>query len=1456
MKRNFLLLALLGVMVVSACFGQDQLFTYHFKKPTIHADDLGFSEIVFEECYSMAPAGSPLLPLYGADLLLPQGEEIVSVKVQDVIYSEMLEGVKILPAGQQVPISKGPGPDWKLLPDEKIYSQAGPYPDDPVSHVSTGYLAGHSIGSFSVCPVVYYPSSNRVKFITSITVQVITAPSAKATEATAMLRSTPVILGRIERIVENADALKSYVYPENKSTSDVDILLISKTLLLPDFGAYINYKRSTGYIVETISTETIYATYTGQDEQAKIRNCIKDYYDNHNLQFVLLGGDADPNSSTDKIIPHRGFYAIDDTDIPADMYYCCLDGTWNNDGDNRWGEPGETDLYAEVGIGRICVDGTTEIVNFTNKLKKYQDAPVVADIKKAMMVGELLNSNPLTYGDTYKEEIVNGCSLHGFTTAWMPIDYLYTKLYDSQGSWSKTDVFQAFNTTGVNLLNHLGHSNVDYNMKMYNSDVTTTNFTNNGVSRGYPIGYSQGCYNGSFDNRNDGGSYESDCFAEAITNLSTGEVACIANSRYGWYAPGNTNSSSQFHDRQFFDAIFGEAIFHIGTVNSDAKEDNASFFNGDEYMRWTVYETNLFGDPTLDIWTNIPTAINASYPAGTPLGGSQIQFMTDAPFARIGLVQNGNLIGRAVADASGDVMVVLFDPIIVPDPITVSIIAHNRTRHQGTIQVITNQPFVVFNSYTVHDASGNNNGQVDFGETIQLGTGIKNIGNVAATNVVATLSTQDAYCTITDATETYGNLAAGEVKFIDNAFAFTTANNIPDQHTILFLLTATGDSTWTSNFSITANAPAFTLGNFTIQDPGGNNNGVLDPGETANILISTTNDGHCAAPACMASLSSAGLYITLNSSTCDLGTLAAGQTAQATFSITADASAPMGSLSPLDYQVVSGSYNAQKQYPVMIGLNVEDFETGNLAKFEWETGGGASWTVVNTNPYEGQYCAKSGSIGNNAVTTLAVQMNIPAAGPLSFYRKVSSEQSYDFLRFLIDGAEQGAWSGEVAWGQVSFQVPAGNHVFTWSYTKDANTVSGSDCAWVDYILFPANAPLVPTAVPYYTNFDLGGALPSGWQNALNDNFDWTVRTGGTPTSNTGPSGDHTTGSGYYLYTEASSPNNPNKTANLVSPLFDLSSLADVNVHFWYHMYGAAMGSLHLDVYDNGTWVNDVMPAISGNQGNQWLEKVVDLTAYAGKLVKFRFRGITGTGSTSDMAIDDFTIQGTLADMQVNLKAFLEGPFNGTVMNNNLNALGYIPLSQPFNTAPWNYTGTEAVTAIPNVNVTDWVLVELRETSGNASTATSSTMVGRKAGFILNNGTIVDVDGTSPLTFGLTVTQNLYAVVWHRNHLGVMSAVALLPSGLLYSFDFTSGANQAYGGITAHKQLASGIWGMRGGDGDSNGQINNGDKVDVWTVQSGGSGYLKGDFNLDAQVNNADKVDVWNMNSGMGTQVPD
>jgi len=220
---------------------------------------------------------------------------------------------------------------------------------------------------------------------------------------------------------------------------------------------------------------------------------------------------------------------------------------------------------------------------------------------------------------------------------------------------------------------------------------------------------------------------------------------------------------------------------------------------------------------------------------------------------------------------------------------------------------------------------------------------------------------------------------------------------------------------------------------------------------------------------------------------------------------------------------------------------------------------------------------------------------------------------------------------------------------------------------------------------------------------------------------------------------------------------------------------------------------------------------------------------------------------------LNLKAMLEGPFNGSEMMPGM-SLDF-PLTQPFNTAPWNYVGSESVDNLPNSNVVDWILVELRDAT-SPTTATGATMVDRQAAFILNDGTITAMDGASPIQMPATINNNLYVVLWHHNHIGVLSNYPVVEISGVYSYDFTIGMDQAYGGTSGHKELAPGIWGMRGGDSNHDGLINEIDLAAFWQFEAGRSGYLEFDFNCDGHTDNLDKNDVWFQNIGSGSSIPE
>ena len=1055
MKLKNYLLSLL-VLFVYGINAQTLTHTFSFDNPKFIEKYDGYVEPQVKNCLVQGREGQPLLPSFSTEILLPQGTQIQSIQVKSVTWKAESKNIKIVPASRQFPISKPAPENYRPVPDMDVYNADNAFPGNTIATKNTQFLGGYSIAVIGINPMEYFPAQNLVKCIDEITIEIETEPIARAD-----IRSGHANLlteQRVANLVENPEMMAAYSFAPTRDEA-VDILLITKESFVDVFQTYITYKTERGFAIQVETVENIYDTYPGDDDQEMIRNCIIDYYENHGLTYVILGGDADPNNSTSRIIPHRGFYASTDsdatvdTDLPSDMYYCCLDGNWNTNNNDLWGEPGEEDIYAEVMIGRMCVDSETEISNMTSKLIKYQETPVVNDIEKSLMVGEALDDQ--TWGGDSKDEVANGSSNFGLTTVGLSDNFSINTLYERTTNWSKNDVFNEFNNVGCHLLNHLGHSSTGYNMKIYNSDITVSNFQNDGISRGFVIGYSQGCYNGAFDNRGTGSGYSSDCFSENITVLATGEVATLGNSRYGWYSPGNTNGASQYLDREFYDAIFGEGMTQIGVANSDSREDNAARILSSGVIRWCAYEITLFGDPTMDIWTAQPTTISANHPNALPIGSGEINITTDAPYARVGLMQNGILIGRGVADEAGDVDVDFFSPLASAELIDIFITAHNKTTYTDNIAVVTDQPYVIFDAIEINDAAGNNNGEVDFGETIQLSLSLENVGNQAAAGVNVTLASTDPYISIPYLVVDFGDFDPGEVITIEEAFEVIIADDIPDQHTLEIEVNAVGQETWNSDFEMVVCAPALNFTNVTIDDmDGGNGNNMLDPGETAILKFDLMNQGHCLSPEIMMELEALNEFITVVTGSLDCPALNINETGTMAFEVLISEDAASGDVAKILADAEAGAYQLSRNYTFDVGLVSESFETGDFSAHDWDFSGNADWEICTDDPWEGDFCIRSGAIGNNADSEISLDIMTLQADTISFYRKVSSESNYDYLSFYVDNSLMGQWSGEEAWQLVEYVVPAGMHTLRWVYEKDQGVQNGDDCGWIDFILFP------------------------------------------------------------------------------------------------------------------------------------------------------------------------------------------------------------------------------------------------------------------------------------------------------------------------------------------------------------------------------------------------------------------
>ncbi len=287
-----------------------------------------------------------------------------------------------------------------------------------------------------------------------------------------------------------------------------------------------------------------------------------------------------------------------------------------------------------------------------------------------------------------------------------------------------------------------------------------------------------------------------------------------------------------------------------------------------------------------------------------------------------------------------------------------------------------------------------------------------------------------------------------------------------------------------------------------------------------------------------------------------------------------------------------------------------DFQDPNgLSLYSWSAGGSPSAGVFYTFTASCApvTCPYPSDLNATNITTTSADLGWTENGTATVWN----------IEYGLSGFTQG--TGTIVNGITTNPYPATGLTSSayYDFYVQADCGGGDLSFWVGPFTFATSCDIF--IAPYFQDFESGGNIPVCWINDVSDFFDWSFNTV-TPSVNTGPqSGDHTTGSGYFAYTEASNPNNPNQQADLLTPWIDVSALTAPALSFWYHMYGAGMGDLHIDVND-GTWNNDVL-ILSGDNGDVWTEAIINLSAFSSPL-QVRFRGITGSNYLSDMSIDD------------------------------------------------------------------------------------------------------------------------------------------------------------------------------------------------------------------------------------------
>ena len=571
--------------------GDPVTVTYSFERPEITpvtVDGVMYERVTIPGCTNGGLAGQPALPARGANILLPYGADVAGIEIVTGERVSLGGGHNVLPVARPARLMDGPEAAQPPTPDVAIYASAEAFPGAQFEEIGVQGFRGYAILVLELQPVQYVPATGELYYYPTLTVNVSTVESARANT---LFRGLPEDHREAMAKVDNAATAASYAALGLRGERSYELLILTTPTLASAFQPLCDYHNANGLPTEIRTTDDV-----GSNSPDAVRSYIEDCYLSDGIGYVIIGGDDD-------IIPAKDLYVTTggggytEYNMPADIYFACLDGTYNNDGDSYWGEPtdgpggGDVDLVAEVYVGRAAAGNTTEATRFVNKSIWYMNNQH-SQPEKVLMVGEYLGFGGVSdYAGNTLDELIDGSSAHGYTTVGIPSDvYSVDKLYERDypgHNWPQSALVSRINA-GVHILDHLGHGDITYAMKLYNSDIMSQ-LTNTDLC----FIYSQTCLAGHFDG--------ADCWAETA-NIKTdyGAFAVIMNARYGFGEYNSTDGPSQRFNREFWDAVFGEGIPEYGRANQDSKEDNIYRIN-QECMRWCTYEINLFGDPTMRV---------------------------------------------------------------------------------------------------------------------------------------------------------------------------------------------------------------------------------------------------------------------------------------------------------------------------------------------------------------------------------------------------------------------------------------------------------------------------------------------------------------------------------------------------------------------------------------------------------------------------------------------------------------------------------------------------------------------------------------------------------------------------------------------------------------------------------------------------------------------------------------
>ncbi len=731
----------------------------------------GYDVVALPGQYWTSEPGRPNLPLAVYNVLIPPDAEVTSVGVTGIV-SEALPGEFDIHPTQRPYVLSQAQPAF-VEPDRVTYSSDSPYPTQVATFTASGCMGGFRIAGLQIAPLQYVPAQKQLRVITRLNLAVHYVE--KQHQVVRLDQSQIDLMAEhVRTMVRNPEQIAVW-HPEARVSDDwlCDMLVITNSALAASFQPFADWKTREGFKTIIVQTESIYAAYAGRDNQEKIRNCVIDYWQNHGLKWLLLGGD-------DQVVPVRlARQTVEGNvgDIATDLYYADLQYSWDSNHNNLFGEMDDSvDLYYDVFAGRWTADNASDVAMFFAKDTMYERHPDSSYIKKVLF-GSIMLFPP------FHGKVINHIMADLFPSSWA-FDHL-----EDPGS----GVYASAMDDGYQLAHVAAHGNQSTFSVMDASEAP-------GLTNGFrKLNFvnSIACESGWFD--------DGECLAEALVMAPNGGcIACMLNSRFGFgYPPGF--GPSEMIDEQFYIDFLSHGATRFGTLCASCKDHFQSLTMNQEVWRWCVYELNLFGDPTLSLWSQPPAQLVVNHGSSIPTGPQTFRVTAlngsvPVPGALICASKGSETYACGLTNSQGWI-----DLLVNPTTtgaLSVTASAQDFYPHESQVTVTgsNSQPALVFSSLRIDDP--NHNGRLDPGETADLYVSLQNAGSADATSVTAKLRTSCPGLVISDSVASYGTIVHGAVVEGDR-FQVTASDSVPDGTIAEMLEPATASQgNWTPFFTI------------------------------------------------------------------------------------------------------------------------------------------------------------------------------------------------------------------------------------------------------------------------------------------------------------------------------------------------------------------------------------------------------------------------------------------------------------------------------------------------------------------------------------------------------------------------------------------------------------------------------------------------------------------------------